>query len=379
MTARLYLDHNATSPLRPECRDAMIEAMEAPRNASSVHAEGRAAKQLVERARKALAEAVSCPPASIVFTSGGTESDHTGILGFARGGPRVKRLFLAATEHPAVPAAAAKSGLPTETVPVLTDGTLDLAWLEQRLGRYDPDTEGAFLLAVMLANNETGVLHPVCEAAAMARRAGGYTLVDAVQALFKVSLDFSTLGADMVALSAHKCGGPVGVGALVVTPGLGFEPLFGGGGQEENRRAGTHNIPAIAGFGRLAETASVAAYQDLAALRDAVERGLPPEVTVHGQGAPRLPNTICLTAPGFASETQVMTMDLAGIAVSAGSACSSGKVKRSGVLSAMGVDPEDAATSLRVSLGWDTPADAAGRFLDAWTNEYTRLSMKAAS
>ncbi|GGY49732.1 cysteine desulfurase family protein [Parvularcula lutaonensis] len=375
---RLYLDHNATSPLRPECRDAMLDAMSAPRNASSVHAEGRAAKQLVEKARKSIAGAISCPPTSIVFNSGGTEADHTAILGFARGGPKVRRLFLSATEHPAVPAAAEKSGLPVETVPVLKDGTLDLAWLEKRLGTYDPQADGPFLLCTMLANNETGVIHPVKEAAQIARKAGGYTMVDAVQALFKIEIDFSTLGADLLALSAHKAGGPVGIGALVVTPGLGFEPLLGGGGQEENRRAGTHNVPAIAGFGRLAEVASVSDYQALAGIRDRIEAGLPQGVTVHGQSAPRLPNTTCLTAPGFKSETQVMTMDLAGIAVSAGSACSSGKVKRSSVLGAMGVPEEEAATSLRISLGWDTPAHAAERVLTTWTTEFERISSRAA-
>ncbi|NNU17676.1 cysteine desulfurase [Parvularcula sp. ZS-1/3] len=375
---RLYLDHNATSPLRPQCRDAMLDAMSAPRNASSVHAEGRAAKQLVERARKSLSDAISCPPTSVVFTSGGTESDHTGILGFTRGGPKVERIFLSATEHPAVPAAAAKSGLPVEIVPVLSDGTLDLCWLDQRLSNYDPQTEGAFLLCVMLANNETGVIHPVKEAAAIARKAGGYTMVDAVQALFKVPLDFSTLGADMLCLSAHKAGGPVGVGALVVTPGLGFEPLLGGGGQEENRRAGTHNIPAIVGFGALAEVAKPSEYEALAAIRDQIEAGLPDGATVHGASAARLPNTTCLTAPGFKSETQVMSMDLGGIAVSAGSACSSGKMKKSSVLGAMGVPEDETATSLRISLGWDTPPDAAERVLATWIPEYKRISSRAA-
>ena len=370
---RLYLDHNATSPLRPACRDAMLDAMSAPRNASSVHAEGRAAKQLVEGARKSLAAAISCPPTSIVFCSGGTEADHTGILGFTRGGPKVRKLFVSAFEHPAVPAAAAKSGLPIETIPATADGIIDLAWLEERLSTYDQEAEGPFLLCLMLANNETGVIQPVREAAALARKAGGFTMVDAVQALFKVDIDFSTLGADMLALSAHKAGGPVGIGALVVTPGLGFDPLLGGGGQEKNRRAGTHNVPAIAGFGALARDASVSDYQQLATIRDAIEAGLPEGVEVHGQSAPRLPNTTCLTAPGFASDAQLMTMDLAGLSVSAGSACSSGKVKRSGVLHAMGVSDEHASCALRVSLGWDTPTDAAERFLAAWTAEHGRI------
>jgi len=378
MANRFYLDHNATSPLRPACRDAMLDAMSAPRNASSVHAEGRAAKQLVEGARKKLAASISCPPTSIVFCSGGTEADHTGIFGFARGGPKVRKLFVSAIEHPAVSAAAAKSGLPIETVPATPDGIINLGWLGERLSTYDPATEGPFLLCLMLANNETGIIQPVREAAAIARKAGGYTLVDAVQALFKIDIDFSTLGADMLALSAHKAGGPVGIGALVVTPGLGFDPLLAGGGQEENRRAGTHNVPAIAGFGALAEAASVTDYQRLAPLRDSIAGGLPDSVTVYGQSVSRVPNTVCLTAPGFASEAQLMTMDLAGFSVSAGSACSSGKVKRSGVLHAMDVSDEHASCALRVSLGWDTPDEAAEAFVIAWNSEYNRILSRAA-
>lgn len=378
MSARLYLDHNATSPLRPVCREAMLDAMSAPRNASSVHAEGRAAKQLVERARKSVAAAISAPPQSVVFCSGGTEADHTAVLGLVRGGPKVRRIFLSAVEHPAVPAAAAQAGVPVETVPVTSAGVVDLGWLEERLHAYDQEAEGPFLLCVMLANNETGVIQPVAEAAALARRAGGYTLVDAVQALFKVDIDFSTLGADMLVLSAHKAGGPVGVGALVATPGVGFTPLLGGGGQEENRRAGTHNIAAIAGFGALAGQASTDDYKVLEVIRDRIESGLPAGVTVHGQTAPRLPNTVALSAPGFGSEAQVMAMDLAGIAVSAGAACSSGKVKQSGVLTAMGAGEEHAASMLRISLGWDTPDDAGERFLAAWNSAYERILSRAA-
>jgi cysteine desulfurase len=378
MTDRLYLDHNATSPLRPACREAMLEAMDAPRNASSVHAEGRAAKQMLERARKAVADSISAPVQSVVFTSGGTESDHLGVLGMVHGGPKVRRIFVAATEHPAVPAAAKRTGVPVETVPVLTDGTLDLAWLDKRLSRYDVQEEGPFLLCAMLANNETGVIHPIAEAARIVRRAGGYTLVDAVQALYKVEIDFSTLGADMLALSAHKAGGPVGVGALVITPGLGIEPIQGGGGQEENRRAGTHNIAAIAGFGRLAEVASAAEYQALAVMRDRIEAGLPSCARAHGTEAPRLPNTSLITAPGFSSQTALMSLDLGGIAVSAGSACSSGKVRKSSVLGAMGVPEDETQTALRISLGWNTPKDAAERFLSVWAGEYERITSRAA-
>lgn len=378
MAERLYLDHNATSPLRPECRDAMLEAMSAPRNASSVHAEGRASKQLVERARSKIAESIGAFPSSIIFTSGGTEADHLGVLGLARGDHDIRRVFVSAVEHPAIPAAAQRSGLPVEALPVTPMGVLDLEALERRLSGHNPETDGRFLLCLMLANNETGVIQPVAEAADLVHAKGGLILVDAVQALYKVDIDLTLLGADLLVLSAHKAGGPIGVGALVVKPGIGITPTQGGGGQEENRRAGTHNIPAIAGFGALVDVASPAEYQRLVPIRDALEAGLPQDVTVHGKSAPRLPNTSCITAPGFKSETQVMSTDLAGVAVSAGSACSSGKVKKSGVLAAMGVSDEEAACALRISLGWDTPNDAAERFLAAWTPEFERLSSRAA-
>jgi cysteine desulfurase len=230
----------------------------------------------------------------------------------------------------------------------------------------------------MLANNETGVIQPVAEAAAIVRRAGGYVLTDAVQAFGKIPVDFSTLGADILVLSAHKAGGPVGVGAMVATPGLAFEPLLRGGGQEEYRRAGTHNVAAIAGFGALAKAARPEDYAPLAAIRDRIAAGLPESVRVWGKDAPRLPNTLCISARGFTSETQLMVMDLAGLAVSAGSACSSGKVRTSPVLSAMGASEDEARCALRVSLGWDTPEDAGERFLAAWTKEYERVARKVA-
>ncbi|MBB4657640.1 cysteine desulfurase family protein [Parvularcula dongshanensis] len=378
MADRLYLDHNATSPLRPQVREAMLAAMDAPRNASSVHAEGRAAKRLVEDARAKLAEILSAPRESVVFTAGGTEADNTGVLGMVGGGPKVRRLFVSAIEHEAVSVAAEHAGVPVEIVPVTPQGALDLSWLGERLSSYDAETDGPFLLCVMLANNETGVIQPVAEAARLARRAGGYVLCDAVQALFKLPVDFSTLGADLLTVSAHKAGGPVGVGALVVTPGLAFEPLLRGGGQEEYRRAGTHNVAAIAGLGALCDVASLDDYARLEALRDEIEAGLPPEATVWGRGAPRLANTLCLSAPGFRSETQVMAMDLSRVAASAGSACSSGKVRPSPVLRAMGASEAEAGSALRISMGWDTADDAPARFLAAWNKEYERIARRAA-
>ena len=372
--SRLYLDHNATSPLRPECRAAMIDAMDAPRNPSSVHAEGRAAKRIVEDARTALAGMVGAVRESVVFTGGGTEAIATAILGLVRGGPRVERVLVSTVEHAATSAMAAQAGVPVEVVPVTREGVVDLAALERMVADDAP-----FLLCLMLANNETGVIQPVTEAARIVRAAGGYVLCDAVQALGKLPLDFASLGADLMVLAGHKAGGPVGAGALVVTPGLAFQPLLQGGGQEERRRAGTHDVAAIAGLGALARVATPDAYARLAPMRDAMQAGLPEGITVWGERAERLPNTLCFSAPGFASDAQVMTMDLAGIAVSAGSACSSGKVRRSGVLAAMGATDDEGASAVRVSLGWDTPKDAPARFLAAWTREHARVSGRRAA
>ncbi len=382
MPDRLYLDHNATSPIRPAVRDVVMDVMAAPCNASSVHAEGRAAKAVVENARKSIAGRINAPVESVVFTAGGTEADTLALTGLTRGGPKVRRLFVSAVEHSAVTATA--SALSSEmdgieTVPVTSSGMIDLEALERRLVTYDHDKDGAFLLSVMLANNETGVIQPIAEIAPMVWKAGGYLFVDAVQGFGKIDIDFSILGADAVALSAHKAGGPPGVGALVVKPGLAFEPLLRGGGQELSRRAGTENVAGIAGFGKLAELAEPSDYEALAVTRNAIEAGLPSGVRVWGQDAPRLPNTSCFSAPGFQSETQVMVMDLAGLAVSSGSACSSGKVKASPVLTAMAAGEAETKSSLRVSLGWDTPAGADERFLAAWSQEYQRILERSAA
>ncbi|MEM7740826.1 MAG: cysteine desulfurase family protein [Pseudomonadota bacterium] len=382
MPDRLYLDHNATSPLRPEVREVMLEALSAPRNASSVHAEGRAAKAMVEGARKKIAARVNAPVESVIFTAGGTEADTMALTGLVRGGPKVRRLMVSAIEHSAVTATAEALGAEIdhrETVPVTEAGVLDLAALEQRLGAYDEAKNGPFLLSVMLANNETGVIQPIADIAPMVWKAGGYLFVDAVQGFGKIDIDFSVLGADAIALSAHKAGGPPGVGALVVKPGLALAPLLRGGGQELSRRAGTENVAGIAGFGALAEAAEPSAYAELSTLRDAIEQGLPEGVRIWGKGAARLPNTSCFSAPGFQSETQVMVMDLAGLAVSSGSACSSGKVKPSPVLKAMGAGEAEIQSSLRVSLGWDSPKDAAERFLSAWSREHQRVLERSAA
>ncbi|MEO1043011.1 MAG: cysteine desulfurase family protein [Pseudomonadota bacterium] len=382
MSDRLYLDHNATSPLRPEVRDVMVEALAAPRNASSVHAEGRAAKALVEGARKTIAARINAPVESVVFTAGGTEADTLALTGLVRGGPNVRCLMVSAIEHSAVTATAEalhRDVDRVETVPVTEAGVLDLAALEERLASYDQAEDGPFLLSVMLANNETGVIQPIADIAPMVWKAGGYLFVDAVQGFGKIDIDFSALGADAMALSAHKAGGPPGVGALVVKPGLSFAPLLRGGGQELSRRAGTENVAGIAGFGALAEVAEPSAYEELSGLRDAIEAALPDSVRIWGKDAKRLPNTSCFSARGFQSETQVMVMDLAGFAVSSGSACSSGKVKPSPVLKAMGASEIETKSSLRVSLGWDSPSDTAERFIAAWSRDYQRVLERSAA
>ena len=349
--SRLYLDANATEPMRPEAISAMAEALALPGNPSSVHAEGRAARRVLEEAREVIATRFGARGRDLVFTSGGTEANALAIRGLAAG----RRVLVGATEHPAVLAAA---GPDADVIPVLGDGTLDLAALEAALV-----SGGPALVAVMAANNETGVLHPVESISETCRRHGALLHVDAVQ--MPGRLPFTLGAADSMALSAHKLGGPKGVGALLLRPGLDPAPLLTGGGQESGRRGGTEALPAIAGF---AAAAACPLPEGLAAMRDAIEAGalaLAPEVIIAGSGAPRLPNTTSLILPGVAAETQVIALDLGGVAVSAGAACSSGKVRQSHVLAAMGYGAE-AACAIRVSLPWNAPEDTPARFLAAW-------------
>ena len=367
MSGGLGLDANATEPLRPEARAAALAALDLPGNPSSVHAEGRAARRLLEDARGTVAARFGARPQDVVFTAGGTEANALAIRGLAAG----RRVLAGATEHPAVLRAAPDAAL----LPVLADGTLDLAALDAALAAGGPA-----LVCLMAANNETGVLHPVAEAAAICRRHGALLHVDAVQAAGRVPASPADHGADSWALSGHKMGGPKGAGALLLRPGLDLAPLVAGGGQERGRRGGTEPLPAIAG---LAAAALAARPQDaarLATLRDAIEAGiaaLAPEARFPGQAAPRLPNTTSILLPGVAAETQVIALDLAGIRVSAGAACSSGKVGASHVLAAMGLGTE-AACAIRVSLPWNAPEDAAERFLAAWGAMRRRLSGAAA-
>jgi len=368
---RTYLDHNATAPLRPEAKAAMFAALDVCGNASSVHAEGRAARGGIEAAREAVSALAGWPARQVVFTSGGTEANAMALASQSE-----TLLLLGAMEHPCVRAGHGFAPDRVETIPAYAHGTIDLDWLSARLAR----ASGKALVALQAANNETGVLQPVAEAAALVHRHGGRLHCDAVQAFGRLPPDsLAGWGADTLAVSAHKLGGPQGVGALLMAPGAEPAALLRGGGQERGRRAGTENGAGIAGFG----AAGTAARRDLtaeaprlAALRDRLEAGLRqvfPETVVFGETAARLPNTSLFSMPGLSAETALIALDLAGCALSSGSACSSGTVRRSHVLDAMGVAPALASGALRASLGWSSDTDDVIRFLSAFEQVVSAL------
>lgn len=370
------MDFNATAPIRPEVVEAFVRASQSVGNPSSVHGFGRGARRLVEEARRSVAALVGGRTQDVVFTSGGTEANNLALKGSGR-----QHVVVSAGEHDSVLQAAPDA----ECVPLHLDGTLDLAALERILSDAgEGASPGSLLLSVMLANNETGVIQAIPEITSIARRYGALTHCDAVQAAGKIPLDISALGVDMLSLSAHKIGGPQGIGALVLTPGLELQPLLLGGGQERRRRAGTENVAGCAGFGVAAELAvtHLADAHLLAAWRDEIEErltGLSPESKVFGREARRLPNTTCISMPGVAAETQLMALDLAGVAVSSGSACSSGKVQPSHVLRAMGASDTEAATALRISLGWSSKAEDVETLVQAWTMLFRRQAGREAS
>jgi len=352
-----YLDYNATAPLRPQVAEAMTAALGLCGNPSSVHRFGRLARRAVEDAREAIAAALDADGADITFTSGGTEANNLALRASAR------PALISAVEHESVRAARGDA----RTIGVDANGIVDLDQLEQALS----NSATPALVSVMLANNETGVIQPVGEVVALARRFGALVHCDAVQALGKMPLSIAALGVDLMSLSAHKLGGPAGAGALIAADGVALEPLLRGGGQERGRRAGTENIVGICGFGAAAKLvpAALAQVPQVAALRDDLEaRALEqvPDAVIYGAGAARLPNTSCLGLPGVGNEVQLMALDLAGVAVSAGAACSSGKVSPSHVLQAMGADQAAAASAIRVSLGWRSTVADCARFVAAW-------------
>ena len=358
MNAPVYLDYNATAPLRPAAAEVMAHAAALTGNASSVHGFGRQARAAIETAREQVAAMAGAKPAQIVFTSGGTEANNLAVVGCGRA-----RVLVSSIEHDSVLAAA----LAAPRIPVTAEGIVDLAALERLLKAGAQQA----LVCVMLANNETGAIQPIAEVVAIAHRAGALVHCDAVQAAGKLPVDFAALGVDVLSLSAHKFGGPKGVGALIIADGVPLTAQLRGGGQERGRRAGTENVAAIAGFGAAADEArrDLPRIADITALRDRLEREAVrrvPATQIIADTAPRLPNTSCLAMPGMPAETLVMTLDLAGVAVSAGSACSSGKVKASHVLQAMGLGGDIAGSAIRVSLGWANTAADLDRFLEAW-------------
>ncbi|HEY1503598.1 MAG TPA: cysteine desulfurase family protein [Stellaceae bacterium] len=365
-----YLDWNATAPVRPEAAAAVAAALNVPGNPSSVHRAGRAARRVLDEAREGVATLVHAHADEIVFTSGGSEANALALAGFSS-----RRLLISALEHDSVRGNASDA----EIVPVLPDGRVDLDALRCMLAG-DPQPA---LVSVMFVNNETGVVQDAAAVARIAHEAGALYHCDAIQAAGKIVVDFAALDIDLMSLSAHKLGGPMGTGALVVRSGLALRPLLRGGGQERRLRAGTENLPGIAGFGAAsrAATASLAAYADIRKLRDAAQQrlcALAPDAVIFGADAPRLPNTLSIAMPGVASSTQVIALDLAGVMVSAGSACSSGKVTRSHVLDAMGVLPALAESAIRISLGWGTSAADIDQLVDAWGALYSRTRASAA-
>jgi len=380
MVERVYLDWNATAPLRREARAALEEALALAGNPSSVHAEGRAARHAVERAREQVAALVAAKPADVFFTSGGTEANTLALTPSietaAERRPR-GRLLISAIEHASVRAGGRFAREAIAEIAVDADGRVDLAVLTAAVAEAPRP-----LVAIMLANNESGVVQPVAEAAAIVHAAGGLLLVDAAQTVGRISCDIGALGADLLTLSAHKIGGPKGVGVLVrARDDIHIaDPLIRGGGQERGMRAGTENVAGVAAFGAAAAVAHserAAEAAQMLALRQELEAGLQaisPQAVIFGATAERLPNTTLFAAPGMKAETAVIAFDLEGVAVSSGAACSSGKVQPSHVLAAMGVSPALVRGAVRVSLGRATTRADVGRFLDAWRKLSVALS-----
>jgi cysteine desulfurase len=378
MPGRAYFDWNATAPLRLEAREAMVAAFALTGNASSVHAEGRAARQVIEVARKKVAHLVGAEAKNVTFTSGATEANMlalTPALQVAGEKALRDKLFVSAIEHPSVRRGGRFQAGAVEELDVTNEGLLDLHALRSALARAERP-----LVSVMLANNETGVIQPIAEIAAIVHEARGILHVDAVQGAGRIDCDIEALGADLISISAHKLGGPQGIGALIRRGDIYIaSPLITGGGQERGLRAGTENVAAIAGFGAAAAAAEAARQADavrMAALRDMLEteiRAATPQAVIFGAQAARLPNTTLVAVPGIKAETAIIAFDLSGIALSSGSACSSGKVQASHVLAAIGVEPELVRGALRLSLGWNTTEADVKTLLNAWNTVISSL------
>src|SRR5499427_161112 len=368
MGERTYFDWNATAPLRDEARIAMVQALGLTGNASSVHAEGRAVRRLVEEARTHVASFVGTDAKNVTFTGGATEANMMALTpAFEVGGRRSlrDRLFVSAIEHPSVLSGGRFAAEDVEHLPVNGEGVVDLVAVARALQRAKRP-----LVSVMLANNETGAIQPISQIAEIVHAASGVLHVDAVQGAGKIACDIASLGADLVSVSSHKLGGPQGAGALVRRADIHIaDPLTRGGGQERGQRAGTENVAAIAGFGAAAAGAKLSDTKRMTAMRDRLERGLrrvTPQAEIFGAGETRLPNTTFFAVPGVKAETAIIAFDLNGIAVSSGSACSSGKVQPSDVLAAMGVDAALARGAIRASLGHSTTEAEVDRFVETW-------------
>lgn len=380
MNQRSYLDYNATAPLREEVREAVVAALSLYGNPSSVHAEGRASNAAIESARVKVAGLVGARPEDVIFTSGGTEAN---ALALAAQSGEAWHCYLSAVEHPSVLSGGRFYRETTTVVPVTTHGVIDLEILAKQLEKHHVGGWRPFV-SLMSANNETGAIQPVAETSKIVHEAGGLLHTDAVQAAGRIGLDLTTLGADMLTLSAHKIGGPKGVGALVLGNDASVEPLIRGGGQERRRRAGTENVAAIVGFGVAAELAAgdLENAGEIVGLRDELETrvsSIAPDAVVLSAGVERLPNTSCIAVPGAKAETLVIGLDLAGVAVSSGAACSSGKVEASHVLRAMDVPEELAQGAIRVSLGFASKRDDIEMFLKAFAELINRLRPRVAA
>lgn len=364
-----YLDYNATAPVYPEVSARMQEILAFPSNPSSVHYYGREAKKHLENARKAIADAVSAWPNEVIFMGSGTEANNTAL----RCVVPERQLLVSAIEHSSVMKARNDALL----LPVDSNGRLKLDALEAALINADAQLA---LVSIMLANNETGVIQPVAEASAICKKYGAILHCDAVQGLGKTPVDFGALGVDMMTISAHKCGGPTGAAALVIRRDLPMKALLTGGGQELGRRAGTENLAAIAGFAVAVEKSASANMAKLREWLNALENTVEKHGgTVFGKNAARLPNTSCITMPGASNEVQLMDFDLKGFAVSAGSACSSGRIEVSHVLTAMGADTKLAGSAIRVSGGWATNEQDIHAFTQSWISSCERLAKTSKS
>lgn len=364
MSERIYLDYNAVAPLRPEVAEAMQPLAIRPLNPSSLHAEGREARRILEEARKRIAATVNCFPNEIIFTGSATEANTTALQGM-----NAQRVLVSAIEHLSVLNAREDA----VKIPVTPEGVLDLAALERLLA----EGEGSALVSVMLANNETGVIQPIAEIARIVHERGAKLHVDAVQAIGKTSLDFTALNADLMTISSHKIGGPVGVAALVIKDGVLPKPLIPGGRQEMGRRAGTEAVALATGMAEALELAvrELSLLQQKSSWLRKAEQALAAQgATVFGMDAARIPNTLSVAMPGVSQETQLMAFDLAGISVSAGSACSSGRVSISHVLQAMQVPADLASTAIRVSMGWNTKEEDILAFIREWQLLAARLA-----